>query len=354
MMKYLVIISVFVLSCSKRAAKEEAIGLAGKINIVVNSDLWNGKAGDQLDSLFSQEMTVLPRSEAIFKIRQVNPDEVNASMKRTRNLMFIIALNDNSEQGKKIKNMVTKATLEQVEADTSIFMSALPNVFATNQEVLYLFVRDEAELIAKISKYGPRLVDHFNLKERQRLEKGLLNASKTQGLAAQLTKEHGFSIKIPFGYRLADNQKDFVWLRQINPNDDKDVFIAWKKYESPDDFKLKNLIEYRDEVCLKYLFEDPEQLDTYLLTETSVPEKPVQTREFNWNGQYAVEMKGLWRSNVNTMGGPFMGIAVVDQKKGIFYYIEGFTFSPSKDQREIMRELEAILFSFKMDVAVVK
>lgn len=349
MMKYLAILAVLVLSCSKRAAKEPAIGLAGKINIVVNRDLWNGEIGDQLDSLFSREMTVLPRPETIFKIRQVNPDEVNASMKRTRNLIFIIALNDNSEQGQTQKRMVTQSTLDLVSADTSIFMSSLSDVFATNQEVLYLFGRDEAELITKIKKNSARLVDHFNLKERQRLEKGLLNASKTQGLASQLTKEHGFSIKIPFGYRLADNQKDFVWLRQINPNDDKDVFISWKKYQSPDDFKQKNLIQYRDEVCQKYLFEDPEQPDTYLLTETGVPEKQVQTREFNWDGRYAVEVKGLWRSNVKTMGGPFLGLAVVDEKKGLFYYIEGFTFSPSKDQREIMRELEAILFSFKTE-----
>jgi hypothetical protein len=59
-------------------------------------------------------------------------------------------------------------------------------------------------------------------------------------------------------------------------------------------------------------------------------------------------MKGLWKTNINTMGGPFMGFAFVDEARGLFYYIEGFTYSPSKDQREIMRELECILYSFKI------
>lgn len=334
-------------ACSGSATKEQAIGLPGRINVVVNPALWDGPIGKYLDSAFHQEMTVLPRPETMFKIRQVNPDAVNSSMRRTRNLIFIITLDDKSEQGLAIKNMVTLATLNQAAADTSIFISALPDVYAVNQEVVYLFGADQATVHTKLKKYGPRLLEHFNKKERLRLEKGLLNAGSTKGLSDQIAKEHGFSIKIPFGYRMADNQKDFVWLRQINAADDKDVFVAWKKYESPAQFKRESLIKFRDEICKRYLFEDPEEQDTYLLTEQEVSEKAVETREFNWDGKYAVEMKGLWRSNVKTMGGPFMAFTVVDEKKGLFYYIEGFTYSPSKDQREIMRELETILFSFK-------
>ena len=47
------------------------------------------------------------------------------------------------------------------------------------------------------------------------------------------------------------------------------------------------------------------------------------------------------------MGGPFEGIALVDEGTQQFYYVEGFTFSPGKDQREIMRELETIIYTFR-------
>jgi hypothetical protein len=304
--------------------------------------------GKTLDSLFSQEMTVLPRPEPIFKIRQVNPDAVNSSMKRTRNLIFVFSLDDHSVQGEKLKQMVTPTTLEAIRTDTSLFMSGLPDVYARGQEVLYLFAADVKTLHAKIRKNGQRILNHFNNKERARLEKGILSATTTKALSETINKEHGFRIKIPFGYKLADNQKDFVWLRQINPADDKDVFIASKKYTSPEDFKRDNLIKFRNEICKKYLFEDPEQPDTYLVTETTIDDKEVEVRDFNWAGQYAAEMRGLWKTNVNTMGGPFLGYALVDEKKGVFYYIEGFTYCPSKDQREIMRELEAILLSFQV------
>lgn len=350
-MKYsslLVLIVVALNSCADKKALEPAIGLSGKLNIVMTPDHWDGPIGKSLDSIYSQEMTVMPRPETIFNIRHVDPENVNSSMRRTRNLIFVFTFDDQSEKAQKVKRLLTAESLSQIQADSSLFMKALPDVYARGQEVLYLFGADEKTLAAKIKKNGQKLIDHFNFKERARITKGLLSASATKNITAQLEKEKQFTIKVPFGYKLADNQNDFVWLRQINPADDKDIFVAKKKYASPDDFNKENLIKFRNSICKKYLFEDPEKSDTYLITETSIPYKAVETREFNFGGIYAVEMKGLWRSNVQTMGGPFMGFAFVDEAKGDFYYVEGFTYSPSKDQREIMRELEAILYSFKV------
>ena len=47
------------------------------------------------------------------------------------------------------------------------------------------------------------------------------------------------------------------------------------------------------------------------------------------------------------MGGPYIGYALVDQAKGRLYYIEGFAYAPGKDKREIIRELETILWTFR-------
>jgi Domain of unknown function (DUF4837) len=349
LMKYLSISLVFILlSCTSKNSLAPAIGISGKINIIMTPEQWDGAIGTSLDSLFTQEMTVLPRPETIFKIRHVDPENVNSSMKRTRNLIFAFTLDDESEKSAIIKRMLTTETINQLKKDTSVFMKTISNVYATNQEVMYLFGPDEKTLAAKIKKNGQKLIDHFNYKERVRITKGLLNASATKNMTAMLEKERGYTIKIPYGYRLADNKDDFVWLRQINQLDDKDIFIARKKYTSEKDFKKENLIQYRNDICRKYLYEDPKKSDSYLLTETGAPDKEVLTREINFDGRYAVEMKGLWRSNRLTMGGPFMGIAFVDEKKGDFYYIEAFTYCPSKDQREIMRELETVLFSFKL------
>jgi hypothetical protein len=38
----------------------------------------------------------------------------------------------------------------------------------------------------------------------------------------------------------------------------------------------------------------------------------------------------------------------VDEKQGMLYYIEGFVYSPDRGQRELPRELETILHTFKV------
>ena len=47
------------------------------------------------------------------------------------------------------------------------------------------------------------------------------------------------------------------------------------------------------------------------------------------------------------MGGPFISYTVVDQKQGMLYYLEGFAYAPAREQREILRELETILHTFR-------
>ena len=350
-LRILFICSVFLLSACQEISrgKPEAIGLPGRINIILTPELKNGAVGRILDSLLTAELEVTPRDESIFNIKFVETDEVNRSHKSMRNLIVGFTFSDRSPDAGKIKSLITTASLEQLQADTSKFVTTQADTWARGQEVMYLFADKPEVLAKKILQNSKRLVSFFNEKEKDRVRKGIIKSNANKALIETIREKSGFSVKIPFGYQLADQQEDFLWLRQINPFDDKDIWIARKKFTTLDDFKQDRLIKFRNDVCRKYLFEDPEKPDTYLVTETSIPYKPVLTRTINFNGKYAVEMRGLWKTNIPSMGGPFIGYALVDEEKGYFYYIEGFVFSPSKPQREILRELEVILSTFSTE-----
>jgi hypothetical protein len=354
-MKYPLLLSVIVLFLVSACADGDktganlppASGRSGDIFLIMDSAQWKGPLGNVIDSLFSAEMEGLPRKESIFHMRWIDPRKLNFVLKQRRNLIFAVTLDQRSAGAGIIKRTFTPESLEKIKTDPTLFSQNVKNVFAKNQEVLFLFSKTEKELIQHIRTHGSKLIDYFNLRERERLTTSLYKSGQVKGVPQILRKEFQCEMKIPFGYQLVQHESDFLWLRQINPRDDKDIFIARKKYVSPDQFKKDSLITFRDEVCKKYLFEDPERLDTYLITETSIPFKPVLIREINFNKKFAVEMKGLWRTNNLTMGGPFLGYAMVDEPLGYLYYVEGFTFAPGKDQREIMRELETILYTFR-------
>lgn len=342
--------TLLLFACADKDGKNlpPSSGRTGDIFLIMDSTQWKGPLGDVLDSLFNAEMVGLPRKESIFHIRWIDPRKLNFVLKQRRNLIFAVSLDQKTTGATLIKRTFTPESLEKIKSDPNLFSQNSQNLFAKNQEVLFLFSNTEEELIKKIRANGSRLIEYFNLRERERQTYALFKAGELKGIPQALRKDFNCEMRVPFGYQLVMNEPDFLWVRQINPQDDKDIFIARKKYISPDQFKKDSLIAFRDKICRKNIFEDPERLDTYLLTETSIPFKPVLTREINFNKKFAVEMRGLWRTNNLTMGGPFLAFAFVDEPQGYFYYIEGFTFSPGKDQREIMRELETILYTFKV------
>lgn len=343
-----ILIFTTLVSCSSNTKENQphASGASGDIYLIMDAAQWRGKLGEVMDSIFNAEMPGLPHDENIFHMRWIDPIKLNFTLKQGRNLIFVTTLDKRSSGAAIVQKLFTPQSLEKIKSDTSEFVKTEANVFARGQEVMYLFGNSEGNLLAHIRKNSSKLVEFFNVRERERLSIAL-SKKEVKGVSVWMEKNFQSSVRIPFGYKLVINEKDFLWVRQINPKDDRDVFIARKKYVSQDQFKQDSIIAFRDKVCRKYLFEDPDRPDTYLMTETTVPFLPVQSTQISFNNHFAVKTIGLWRTNNLTMGGPFMGISVVDDKTGWFYYLEGFTFSPGRDQREIMRELETILYSFR-------
>lgn len=350
---FLLIIVVLLASCSGNDEKSnsrllpKATGRAGEMIIIMDSTQWAGEVGAALKETFREEVKGLPREEFLFKINRVDPTKLNGLLKGVKNLVFVMALDGRSSQTRALKNYFTPQSLERIKKDPNIFVHTAKDEYAIGQNIMYLFSSTEQALAQNIRNNKEQIQAYFNNAENERLKAGLFNAKIPVGLRDMLIKEHNCSLTLPFGYQQVVSEKGFAWFRQINDESDKNIFITYKDYKSPDQFKKENLISFRDSVASEQLFEDPDYPDTYILTETKVPYIPVETKEISFVGNYAVEMRGLWKTANISMGGPFLGYALVDEELGRIYYIEGFVYSPGKNQREFMREMEVILNTFR-------
>ncbi len=356
-MRILLLLSIAAIAVScgtggDRAANlPKAAGAPGDIYLFMDSAQWKGQVGIAVDSIFNQEMIGLPREEGIFRMSWVDPRKMNFVLKQRRNLIFVVTLDQTGPGAQIVKNLFTQEQINEIESDTSKFIETYKNVYAKDQQVMFLFAKTQNDLLKKLDKNGQKLIDFFNKVEKDRLNATLFNAGTVGGVTQWVKENFHANITIPYGYKLVQNEPDFIWVRQINVDDDKDIFIARTDYTSVDQFKTENLIRFRNDIARKYLFEDPERPDTYLITETEIPYKAVTTKEVNFNGEYAVEIRGLWRTNNFSMGGPFLAYALTDKATGKFFYIEAFVYGPSKDQREMMRQMEVVLSTFKLESA---
>mgnify|MGYP002102340930 FL=1 len=82
----------------------------------------------------------------------------------------------------------------------------------------------------------------------------------------------------------------------------------------------------------------------YMMTDTLY----VETQDIAVRKDYAQEARGLWAMKGDMMGGPFVSHSRVDQKNGRVVVVEAFIFSPDKLKRNLMRMMEASLYTLQL------
>ena len=274
----------------------------------------------------------------------VKKDRSHLVMYIRENIIFVTILGDKSKGNRKLKTFFTQESLKMIEEDPSLFMYSKEDEFARGQHVLHLFSKTEDILIENLKKNKEDLQSHFLKIEEKRIYQSLYAAKMEKGIANHIEDKLGCQIKVPFGFEIALENDDFIWLRSFNPDVDKSIFISWIEYSSEEFFSQDSLLKLRTEFTKPYILYKPEDVDSYMLTETD--NFDVFRREINFKGKYAVELRGLWKVNKYYMGGPFISYAMVDESSNRLYYIEAFLYSPGKAQRDFMRELETIIKTF--------
>jgi hypothetical protein len=82
--------------------------------------------------------------------------------------------------------------------------------------------------------------------------------------------------------------------------------------------------------------------NTYMISETGYTPYFFKSKIDN---RLAYETRGTWQLQNDYMSGPFINYTIVDTTNHRLLVLEGFCYSPSKEKRDVMHELEAIIHS---------
>jgi hypothetical protein len=342
---FLILFSIGLLACSESDLNNrlltKAAGKPGEIILVMDSLQWQGELGTVLRKTLNIEVPGLGRPEPLFYVHYVEPTLFNSVLNKTKNIILVATLDSKTKGGQVVKNFMTP---NYIQDNPDKFIISQKDIYASGQEVLYLFSGTEQELVARINKNRALIRNFFNQKEKERLLASMFVAKEKTGISNRMLKEHGFMLRIPNGYRLEANEADFVWYRSPGAID-KNIFVYYTTYNSDKAFENKNIIALRNRITGQYIFEDPEDPQSFIIADTV--NIPTVYRSVKFNKKYSKEIRGIWKANNLSMGGPFMAYIFVDETNDRLYYIEGFIVAPGKNKREPMRELEAILSTFK-------
>lgn len=348
---FLIIPIAFLLSsCDDTTNKHllaKAGGQVGEIILVMDTIHRNSVLGEEIKKTFRSPVEGLPRPEPEFTIRYIMPEDFQGILKNVKNIIIVAVLDNYSPNSERVKNYFTPSSIQRIKNEPDLFLLTKQNEWARGQEVLFLFGQTDEILASKIAENRDKLRLHFNNIEKKRLEASLYKAKELKEVSNVLVANHQFSLRVPFGWRIEfeDKDRNFIWLRHPGVEVDRNIWVYYEDYTTSDAFQ--DGLAFRDRITKKYIFDDKEKNDTsYVVVETLVP--PV-TSEINFHGKYAIKLNGLWKTNNHSMGGPFASYMFVDEELDRIYFIDGFVYSPGKSQREFMREIDTILWTFRTE-----
>jgi len=347
--KVLLFISILSISCSENELNErllaKASGTPGELFVVMDSTQWHGDLGRAVKNTLISSVPGLPNEEPHFRVHYIEPTKFNSVLERVTNILFVATLDSKTKGGVAVRNKITK---NYIEEHPDKFMISQSDVYAKGQSVLYLFGSTQEELTKNISINEKVIRNFFNNAEKKRLEEALYKTQEKIGISKTLLNTHGLHMRIPNGYRIEENVPGFIWIRSpgtANESIDKNILITYKPYTSETAFNKKEIIAWRDEFTKEKVFENPENIDSYMETDTI--NVPVDYNSVKLGGNFAKEIRGIWKTHNLGIGGPYISYVVLDNDSKQIFYLDGFIVSPSKPKRESIRQLETILSTFR-------
>ncbi|HZL10115.1 MAG TPA: DUF4837 family protein [Prolixibacteraceae bacterium] len=316
----LILLSLVIFSCDNPGAKMETItGKSGEVIVVIGKEVWNGPEGSEIRQILAQTQSSLPQEEPIFNLINVPPEAFIKLFKTSRNILTV-----------KISSTYTEPKIEFTN-DTWAYPQAVVNIQASSPE-------NFEELIQANSD---KIIAYFLKAEKDRL-KDTYKASYEKGVYNTLLDEFHIQLYVPTGFKIVKKDSNFVWIRYDTPLITQNILVYTYPYDSDSTFTQKYQLIKRN-IITKDNVSGP-QPGSYMTTEMELPQ------DFNiltLNGNYASEMRGLWRVENDFMGGPFISLSVLDASRRRIVTVEGNVFAPKNNKRNYLRQVEAMVYSLE-------
>ncbi|MCS7083122.1 MAG: DUF4837 family protein [Bacteroidota bacterium] len=320
-----------------------SVGRPGLVTIAMDSAAWAGPLGEAVREVFGSDVETLPQPEPWFDLafKALRDQAAFERLKRDRNIVFVAPLDGPTPASAFIRARLDSAVQAYVRAGNPLSVSR-QNLWAQDQQVLYLTAAGEQDLIRFVREKAPELRALFDRVERTRTEQDLFRRAEQVALADSLLRRHGWRVRIQHDYLIAKDTANFVWVRRLLPDNQRWFFVWWRDRARPDQITPAWILRVRDSLTQRHLRGKYE--DSYVTLERR---RPVQQAVINFHGRFAYESRGLWRMTGDAMGGPFVNITFFDPGQQRIYMLDGSVFAPRYDKREFLRQMEAILYTFR-------
>lgn len=324
------------LSCKQQGRSRNVLlpkvsGNAYDVVVVMDPAKWNSGPGEETRHVLYTIMPGLPQEEPMFDIVDIPHNAFDKVFKQQRNIIVANIDKQYSEE-----KLVVKKDL-----------------WANTQLLINIFATDDSSFINLVNANEDEILNLLNEVERQRLMSNY-KKNRSKHVYEKIKEDYLVLLNVPEGYKVNRSTPDFLWLQHEYPDLQKSALVTMSvciyqyPYLDENTFTKGYLVNKRNEFMKKYI-KGKEVESSYVTTEERYP---VSFSEYELqNGKYTAELRGLWKMQGGiAMGGPFVSISQLDEVNNRVVTVEGFVFAPGVNKRNLVHQLEAILYSLNFPV----
>ena len=311
-----------------KSLKPECSGAAYELLWVIDDDVYNSAAGDSMKMYLEGPTPYLPQPEPVFTISRIEHNLYDRLLQTTRNILFV-----NVD-----KTQYTKVSIKLKH-----------DLWANNQAVCYVNAPSIEALEEAFTctdgacsvSTGDKIVEFFVAAERERMHQYYLaNLNRTAN--DTIYELFDCNLAIPTSLNKYKTGEHFLWISNGSQVASQNIVMYSVKYYSKEQLTHEAILARRDSVMKANI---PGEFEgSYMGTE--VKHLYPETQFIEHNGEWGAVTRGLWRmQNGASMGGPFVSLTRVDKVSKRIVTVEGFVYAPSRTKRNLLRQMDAMVYS---------
>lgn len=291
-------------------------GREGEVVVVLAAEYQKGAAGQALDRHLRDSYLLLPQDEPRFRPYVIAPESYTNAFRGFRNIV--------------------KADIDPAHQRPAAKMQAVKG-----QTLITLQAPDPQAMADLVDRHAAQIVEALEQSERAW---AALHARRDLDRAAmeRVARNHGIDMPVPSGYQIVEDEPGFLSMRLDTEQLTLGLLAYYTPYTDTAQFGAPEVLRRRDSTLRRHVHGPlfPGR-DSHMAT-TYDPVAPL-ARPLDLDGDYALELRGLWHMTQDFMAGPFISLTRLDAPRRRLVTIEGYVYYPSKDKRKFVRRFDALL-----------
>lgn len=207
--------------------------------------------------------------------------------------------------------------------------------WAMGQVVVGITAPTEAGLMELVTAGSEEIFRYVEAVVQARLNRALFNAGEQELVTERLAAAYGWRLRLPPRYDVDEKYADQRVIKVLNDQPARMVTVYWEDGDWSD--PEATCIDRKKMLAWKYWDEDEIVEDALEITETTLFGSP------------AVRLVGTWENKKYVIGGAFVSYCFTCPECGRNYFTDAAVFAPGLDKLPLLRELEAILVTFRCE-----